>query len=109
MPVQIFDHVDGCRSETSVLASSSGDPELDIQITWPEVNIGEVAIVKCPCGGVDLGTGSLESWRYCGGNFINGAHWEEAFLAPCDFSDLAREICNLAEVDEYIIYNYAYF
>ena len=63
--------------------------------------------MKCPCGGVDLGTGSLEARRYCGGNFTNGAHWEEAFLAPCNFSDLAREICNLAKVHTYIGFLYS--
>ena len=56
-------------------------------------------MVKCPCGdGVDLGAGSLEARRYCGGTFTGGARWDEGFIANCNFSNRAREICNLASV-----------
>ena len=89
---------DGCRPETTILTSQSGDPSLDIYLQWPEINIGEEAVVKCPCGGVDIGSGNLEARRYCGGNFTKGAKWEIPYVAQCDFSDRARKICNLAEV-----------
>ncbi len=56
-------------------------------------------MVKCPCGvGVDLGEGSLEARRYCGGTFTGGARWDKGSIANCNFSNQAREICNLASV-----------
>ena len=54
--------------------------------------------MKCPCEGVDLGTGNLEATRRCGGNFDDGSEWEEAMVAPCNFSDISREMCQLAKV-----------
>ena len=91
--------VDGCRSATTVIQSVPADPMLDILIEWPEVNLGEEAIVKCPCGGgVDLGYGHPEARRYCGGNFIEGATWKDGFISPCNFSNQARKICNLTMV-----------
>ena len=89
---------DGCRSNETVLPSPSGNAEFDLVIKWPETNIGSVAVVKCPCEGVDLGTGNLEAMRRCGGNFFEGSKWEEAMVAPCNFSDVAREICQIAKV-----------
>ena len=83
---------------TTVLPSPSGKAELDVEIVWPETNIGLVAVVKCPCEGVDLGTGNLEATRRCGGNFDEGSEWEQAMAAPCNFSDTAREICKIAKV-----------
>lgn len=93
-----FSIEDGCHSTITVIPSLSGDEKLDIVIEWPETNIGLVAVVKCPCEGVDLGTGSLEASRRCGGNFDDGASWEDGYVAPCNFTDIAREICQIAQV-----------
>ena len=93
----MFLFIDGCSSET-VLIPSVTDPSLAISLTWPETNIGEEAIVWCPCGGVDLGNGTLFARRYCGGNFTDGREWGMGHYGPCNFTDRARRICKLAEV-----------
>lgn len=83
----------------TVIPSQSGDSNLDIFINWPETNIGSTAYVNCPCGNVNIETGQeLVASRVCGGDFTNGAKWQEPFIAPCDFSDLARNICRIANV-----------
>ena len=89
---------DGCRSNITDISSHSGNPNLTISIKWPETNIGERAKVDCPCGNISSQKGSLIATRYCGGDFSNGGQWENPNVAACNFSDLAREICQLAEV-----------
>ena len=89
---------DGCQANVTHLPSHSGNPSLTLSIPWPEINIGETAIVRCPCGNVSFGAGSLEATRYCGGSFTTGAKWDREMSAACDFSDRARKICNLATV-----------
>ena len=89
---------DGCRSNITDISSHSGNPNLTISIKWPETNIGELAEVDCPCGNISSQKGSLIATRYCGGDFSNGGQWENPNVAACNFSDLAREICQLAEV-----------
>ena len=65
---------------------------------WPETNIDELAEVDCPCGNVTSVGESLRATRYCGGDFTHGSQWRNPNVAACNFSDLAREICQLAEV-----------
>ena len=62
---------------------------------WPETNIGGEVILKCPCG---EDGGIIQATRYCGGDFSNGAKWSNGNIAACNFSDLAREICQLRNV-----------
>lgn len=90
--------IDGCQSETTIIPSVPADPELEIRINWPEINIGQEAIVRCPCEDVDLGFGNLRARRYCGGTFTEGAHWETEYIAPCNFTNRAREMCSLVQV-----------
>ena len=71
---------------------------MTVHIIWPETNIGEFSEVDCPCGNVTSKVGSLIGTRYCGGDFTNGGQWRNPNVASCNFSDLAREICQLAEV-----------
>ena len=89
---------DGCQSTKTVIPASSGRQDLNITIVWPETNIGGLAVVTCPCGK------TLQANRYCGGDFTNGAKWAEANVAACNFSDLAREICQLRNVSYQITY-----
>ena len=96
-----FIFIDGCRSDTTDIPSHSGNPNLTIVIMWPETNIGELAEVDCPCGNVTSQKGSLIGTRYCGGDFTNGSQWRNPNVASCNFSDLAREICQLTEVCMY--------
>ena len=60
------------------------------------------AYVNCPCGNLTIGTNGeqLQAHRLCGGDFSNGGEWQTAFVDPCNFTDLARNICRIAEVLE---------
>ena len=73
------------------------DLALQITLEWPETNVGLVAYVPCPCGEI-VSTGDLQATRYCAGNFQDGAYWEDPNDSPCDFSDIARELCQLNDV-----------
>lgn len=86
---------DGCEQDVTIIPSIPPNPLLEIRIEWPEVNIGEVAIVACPCGGADT---TLKAQRYCGGQFTDGGQWEKGFVAPCNFTSYAREICKITQV-----------
>ena len=54
-------------------------------------------VVNCPCGNASSEE-QLQATRYCGGDFTNGALWDTAGVSRCNFSDLAREICQLRHV-----------
>ena len=88
---------DGCHSNFTIIPSHSGTERLNIVITWPETNIGGLAIVNCPCGNLSK-EGQLIAIRYCGGDFTDGAVWGIPDVVQCNFSDLAREICQLKNV-----------
>ena len=91
-------YVDGCEANSTLIPSTSGDPELAITINWPEVSIGTTAYVDCPCGNLSLTSEEVRASRYCGGDFTHGAVWDEPHVADCNFSDLARNICRIASV-----------
>lgn len=94
-----FFPLDGCPSNSTFIPSHSGNKNLTITINWPETNIGVEAVVDCPCGGNGTsGGGQLQAYRYCGGDFTNGAVWTTTDVSRCNFSDLARKICRLRNV-----------
>ena len=97
----MFDYhvfTDGCSSDKTVIPSHSGKQDLVLVLFWPETNIGEEAVVSCPCGNGSSGGQILQASRYCGGDFTRGAEWSKGNVAACNFSDLAREICQLIKV-----------
>ena len=94
---------DGCESNSTIISSTSGDPELAITIIWPEIRIGTTAYVDCPCGNLSLTSDEIQASRYCGGNFTHGAVWDEPHVADCNFTDLTRNICRIASVSYKII------
>ena len=48
---------------------------------------------------MSIGTGKeFQASRYCGGDATNGAQWEMAYVASCNFTDSARSICQIASV-----------
>ena len=51
----------------------------------------------------------LKATRYCGGDFTNGASWDEPDVTKCNFSDLARKICNVDKVGNLYAREYIYF
>lgn len=84
----------------TILPSHSGKRDLDIIMHWPETSIGVMAVVDCPCGNINtsVGGGKLQAFRYCGGDFTSGGVWKNPEVMQCNFSDLARSICNLQNV-----------
>ena len=97
---------DGCPTSSTTVSSNFGDP---IIIKWPETNIGEIAVVNCPCGSNDMSAGgTLKASRSCGGDFTNGALWQAPSVMKCKLSDLARMICQLKDVS-YNILPYTFF
>ncbi|XP_019854609.1 PREDICTED: adhesion G-protein coupled receptor G2-like [Amphimedon queenslandica] len=89
---------DGCPTSSTTLLSDSGDPKLTLTIKWPETNIGEIAVVNCPCGSNGTSaSGTLNASRNCGGDFSIGALWQAPFVMKCQLSDLARMICQLKD------------
>ena len=73
--------------------------DLNVTITWNEIELGSDIQVHCPCGN---GNASMEfnlmATRTCQGNFKDGAMWKEPNVSSCNISDFAREICRLTEV-----------
>lgn len=90
--------VDGCPSETTRIPALPGFPEFFIDIHWPETNLGDTAVVECPCGGVDLNSTGLIATRQCGGSYTSGAIWLMPNDIRCNFSITTRRICDLARV-----------
>lgn len=80
----------------SLIPPHTNRTNISVTIEWPESNLGDDVRVRCPCG--DQNASSLMATRSCRGNFNNGGLWEEAYVVPCNFSDFAREICELTEV-----------
>ena len=81
------------RSDTS--------PELDLRLQWPEMPIGAVASIPCPCESTDI---PRMATRICGGDFESGGRWEDPADDGCDFGDLTRRLCLVGQsTDEYYI------
>ena len=92
-------YLDGCPSSTTVIPPPPGYPDLFIEINWPETNLGGIAVVECPCGGVNLNSTGLIATRKCGGeSFESGGKWETPNDTRCNFSVIARRICALSRV-----------
>lgn len=84
---------DGCPS---VVDSSCSK---DSTIVWPETEIGETVTVSCPCGSPRSSLlPALKATRSCGGNYNNGAQWEDAFCRDCQFHDSRLMLCTLSQV-----------
>ena len=91
--------VDGCSStETLIPSYQSGNESLEFSIIWPEINLGDIAIVECPCGGLNLNSTALIATRECRGDYETGAQWRSPNVSPCNFTDTTRELCDLVEV-----------
>ena len=89
--------LDGCQSSVTILPSPSNNNDLSITIEWTEADIGEMVYTLCPCGEITAENNLIAS-RYCSGDFITGGVWAEADTTACEFSDLARELCQLLQV-----------
>ena len=95
--------LDGCTIESTIILPHSDESNLTITLMWPETNIGRHALVNCLCEGEISGGEGLNATRFCGGNFVDGAQWLEADLGPCNFSSIARQICQLFNVSSFLI------
>ena len=89
---------DGCEEDETILPSDT----LNITLSWPETNLGQVIELQCPCGTLSAETNksisNSKARRECGGNFTHGGVWETAHVAPCNFSQTTRRLCQIAEV-----------
>ena len=57
-------------------------------------------MILCPCSGLSLADGKLNTAsRRCGGDFIVGASWEEPKDSACNFTEVARKLCRISEVN----------
>lgn len=89
---------DGCAADTTIIPSQSNDSSLELEIHWPETNLGVTIIAECPCSNIQLRSSTLQSTRMCGGNYSVGAQWDAPAISACNFSDTSRQVCQLAEV-----------
>ena len=84
---------DGCPSVVDSSCSKGNT------IVWPETEIGETVTVSCPCGSPRSSLLlALKATRSCGGNYNNGAQWEDAFCRDCQFHDSRLMLCKLSQV-----------
>jgi hypothetical protein len=92
-------HADGCEASTTMVGMSLPGVA-DIELDWPESDLGETVSLKCPCGNFSaLGGGiSRNASRVCGGDFTTGAVWETSMDSKCDLSPTTRRLCEVFNV-----------
>ena len=100
---QTIDHclkvffIDGCPANVTRIPGPSGYP--DLYLHWPETNLGDTAVINCPCGGLNLNSTTMIATRRCEGTYKDGAVWQEhPYYRKCNFSLTTRKICILAQV-----------
>ena len=81
-----FSDLDGCPDEEAAGYS------------WPETDLGMVAMVSCICGNIDTAEISRVAIRECGGSFAEGAAWVEPDISECQFSGASRLLCDASTV-----------
>ena len=101
---------DGCVADVTIIPSQTNDSNLELEITWPETNIGVSITAECPCNNLQLSSSILQSARRCGGGYKGGGEWDAPVVSACNFSDALRQVCELAEVRVIIccVYTYMY-
>lgn len=83
--------LDGCSRENTTSES--------LTLQWPETNLGDISIISCPCGNIDLSSTGLVATRECVGSFDEeGAMWGTLDASKCQFSEITRQMCELASV-----------
>ena len=81
------------------MPSHARNSNLIIVLDWPKTNIEDIAYVSCPCSSMSIDVGEeLQATRFCAGDATNGAQWEIAYVAPCNFINNAESICQIATV-----------
>ena len=82
-----------------LLLCLDGCPEEDAAgYSWPETDLGFVAMVSCICGNIDTAEISRLAVRECAGSFAEGAAWNEPDISQCQFSDAAVQLCDASTV-----------
>lgn len=96
--------VDGCPADVTELPALSHEG-LPVILNWPEIDIGTNYILKCPCGNLSAIEGEVNrnASRFCGGDFINGAEWQEPLQQACNFSTATRRLCQVTNVSEWSV------
>ena len=92
--VVLLFHIDGCSADTTSVPALAL-PLLDFYLHWPETLVGVVAGVQCPC---DLAPMLRTATRHCDGDYVIGAMWEKPLDESCNFTNVARRLCQMPEV-----------
>ena len=82
----MLSYLDGCPNEEAEGYS------------WPETDLGMVAMVSCICGNIDTTDISRVAIRECGGSFAAGAAWVEPDISDCQFSSASIQLCDASTV-----------
>ena len=73
--------------------------------SWPETDLGMVAMVSCICGNIDTAEISRVAIRECGGSFAEGAAWVEPDISTCQFSVASMQLCDASTVSLSLIFD----
>ena len=69
---------------------------------WPETDLGDYATSECPCSEY-LDTLAGRAFRLCGGDYVNGAEWnQEIDTSGCVAltSTITSSLCQAAAVSQ---------
>ena len=85
--------------ETVVTNEVHEDERITNSLYWPETQIGQTVFVNCTCGNVTIARAS----RFCGGDVVTGATWENPDDSACTFTNTVKDICQLVTADVRIL------
>ena len=82
--------VSSCMAEETV-----SDERITNSLHWPATQIGQTAVVNCNCGNITIASAS----RFCGGDIVTGAAWENVNDSDCRLTKIVGDICQLVTAD----------
>lgn len=85
---------DGCEAEND-----------HIDIEWPETDLGVYTNSACPCSEF-IGTLAGRALRFCGGDYVNGARWNDNVVTKYCValtSAITGRLCKAAKVSSCIM------
>ena len=81
--VLVLPLVPSCETEHTIVD--------EISLYWPEAQIGQTVFANCTCNNVTIAQAS----RFCGGDIVTGATWENPDVSACKFTETVGELCRL--------------
>ena len=82
-------------AEKTVSILSEEDEGITNLLHWPVTQIGQTAVVNCSCGNITIASAS----RFCGGDIVTGAAWENVNDSDCRLTKTVGDICQLVTAD----------